>query len=288
MTASKIPSATSRDSGLGASRRECPSFPPTHGTPIVFAGRRPIGSGTAGVRESGQGPDDPDGRPACWHHGRESECRTHAARLTRDRAARRLTSIGMDAIVWNHTRAALKTIPQQSFLERFEPTRRWMDGGTPSLGLARAAVLYHLPDGSDTLTPGERFLRSNLCSRICPSEVAWIDAQCRARFSYFRVLTTTRDGLVLRDWFGDLSGRRDVEVHPEEVEEREGLRLESGQSVFARLIPYRRRHFVDHLQSEKAADPADAVKGVWSAKRDLRNRTVMLEALFENWKRRNG
>src|SRR5690349_1712650 len=138
------------------SSSECPAFPPTPGTPIVFAARRRSDARRRGVRESGQGPDDPDGRSACWHHDDAIDCETLGHRLATDRETRRLTSIGVDLLLWSHAKRALSGIPQEDFLSRFEPDRRWSDGSSPPLGLARAAVLYHLPAlATDRRTPAE-------------------------------------------------------------------------------------------------------------------------------------
>lgn len=198
---------------------------------------------------------------------------------------RRLTSIGIDTMVWIHARSAARAIPQRSFLERFEPTRRWLDGGTPPLGLARAAVLYHLPSGSPEQTAAHLFLGSKMCSRICPSEIEWLDAQLHARFSYFQVTGRQREGVVLRDWFAVLSGRRDVVVKASELGEAPAAK---GHTVFARVIPYRGEHFVDELQALSSAgagiaDPAAPPRAVWAVGRNLRDRTTMLETLFETW-----
>lgn len=268
--------------------RECPPFPPTSGTPIVFAARKGIASRRAGVRESGQEPDDPDGRGrACWHHREASDCTAYGTKLERDQEARRATSIGIDLLIWMHARRALGAVPQRSFLERFEPSRRWEDGATPPLGLCRGAVLYHLPVGEERLTAAELFEESRMRPRICPAEVEWLEAERHARFSYFEVVEMGRRGILLRDWFRSLSGRRDVLLCPDEIESES---LSPGQTAFARVVPFRRQHYVNLMQIETSSgagirDPAAPPMAVWASNHELRDRSGMVQALFETWER---
>jgi len=268
--------------------RECPAFPPTPGAPIVFAARKGFPASRAGVRESGHDPDDPDGRTrACWHHREAAECTAYGVKLELDREARRLTSIGIDLLVWMHARKALHAVPQRPFLERFEPSRRWENGATPPLGLARGAVLYHLPVGVDHLTAAELFEESKMRPRICPAEVEWLEAERRARFSFFEVVEMGRRGVLLRDWFRALSGRRDVLLRSDEIECEE---ISPGHTVFARIVPFRRQHFVNLMQIETSTragirDPAGPPMAVWSSNHELRDRSGMVHALFETWER---
>lgn len=269
--------------------RECPSFPPTPGTPIVFAARKGFPASRAGVRESGQDPDDPDGRTrACWHHREAAECTAYGVKLELDREARRLTSIGIDLLVWMHARKTLDVVPQRPFLERFEPSRRWENGATPPLGLARGAVLYHLPLGPDHGTAAELFEGSRMRPRICPAEVEWLEAERRARFSFFEVAEIGPRGVLLRDWFRALSGRRDVLVRRDEFD-RASESLLPGHTVFARIVPFRRQHYVNLMQLETSiragVDPARPPMEVWSSPHDLRDRSGMVHALFETWER---
>lgn len=267
--------------------KECPPFPPTPGTPIVFAARKGFPPLRAGVRESGQGPDDPDGRRACWHHREPEDCAALGAKLENDRETRRMTSIGLDLLVWMYARKRLRSVPQRPFLERFEPSRRWEDGATPPLGLARGAVLYHLPVAGESQTPAEMFEESLFRARICPAEREWLEAERRARFSFFEIVRVNRLGVQLRDWFRELSGRRDVLLQPEEID---GTGLTPGQTVFARVVPFRKEHYVDLMQSQASvhcgiADPAAPPRAVWSSTRPLRDRSGMVHALFETWER---
>jgi len=270
---------------VGSSER--PSFQPTSGTPIVFAARKGFPPYRAGVRESGQTPDDPDGRRACWHHREPEACAALGLKLEHDRETRRLTSIGLDLLVWMHARKRLRAVPQRGFLERFEPSRRWEDGATPPLGLARGAVLYHLPVVGESQTPAEMFEESLFRARICPSEREWLEAARRARFSFFEVMRVNRLGVLLRDWFRELSGRRDVLLRPDELE---ASGLAPGQTVFARIVPFRNDHFVDLMQSQTSVhcgivDPAAPPRAVWGSDRALRDRSGMVHALFETWER---
>lgn len=265
--------------------RECPPFPPTSGTPIVFAARKGFPPGRAGVRESGQTPDDPDGRRACWHHKESDACVALAVKLEHDRETRRMTSIGLDLLVWMHVRKRMRSVPQRPFLERFEPSRRWEDGATPPLGLARGAVLYHLPVSGESQTPAEMFEESLFRARICPAEREWLEAERHARFSFFEIVQTNRLGVLLRDWFRELSGRRDVFLRPDEIE---SAGLAPGQTVFARIVPFRNEHYVDLMQSQTSvhcgiADPSAPPRAVWASARALRDRSGMVHALFETW-----
>lgn len=231
-------------------------------------------------------PDDPDGRRACWHHKEPEGCAALGLKLENDRETRRMTSIGLDVLVWAHVRKRLQQVPQRPFLERFETSRRWEDGATPPLGLARGAVLYHLPVAGESQTPAEMFEESLFRARICASEREWLEAERRARFSYFEVVRANRLGVQLRDWFGELSGRRDVLLRPEEIDET----LAAGQTVFARIVPYRNDHYVDLLQCQTSAhcgiaDPGAPARAVWGSDRALRDRSGMVYALFETWER---
>lgn len=233
------------------------------------------------------GPDA--GGPPCWHHDERFACVALGNKLALDRETRRLTSIGLDLAVWLHARSRLGLVPQREFLARYETGRHWNGRATPPLGLARGAVLYHLPaTGADGPTPAEMFDASPLFPKICAAEREWLHAQRRARLSYYEVTATWRRGVRLRDWFGELSGRRPVWIEAGEIPERD---VAVGQTVFARLIPFRGKHYVDLLQfrtslRECVADPREAPAAVWRIGGErLRDRTGMTNELFETWKR---
>ena len=199
-----------------------------------------------------------------------------------------MTSIGVDLLVWMHAARRLKAVPQSTFLERFEPSRRWVNGATPEFGLARAAVLYHLPLAPDLPTAAEWFQETPFARRICSAEREWLECERRARFSYFEVVSADGRQVVLRDWFGSLSGRADVVIAAEELDETD---LAVGETVFTRLVRYREAHYVDLLQVDSTlraglAEPQLPAALVWaSPAAQLRDRAYMVNALFDIWTR---
>ena len=261
----------------------CRVFPPSGEAHDGFAGRDASAASGEGVRESGRDPDaPPDG--ACWRHRSREECVAFGIRLAADAEARRDTALSIELLAWLHARKHTRGVPHRAFLRKFDASRRWQSGATPAGALARAAAVHHLPLTARGDTAAESFAGSGFFPRLCPAEREWMDAERRARFSYFEVADGGRAGWVLRDFFGSMSGRREIEVA------RDALRLDAGCSVFARVVHFRGRNHVapgqwDSTLRAGVLDPALPARTVRKIGRPLRSRGAMVHALFEAWER---
>lgn len=265
---------------------ECPPFPASADDRETFAARGAEGPDATVVRESGREPDDPPDT-ACWRHRTRDECLVHAKRIAVDRETRRETSALIELCAWMHARKRIGGVPHAEFLRRFDPAARWRDGAMPATALARAAAIHHLPLEELEETPAEMFSRAAFFRRLCPGEREWMAAERRARFSYYSV--ERRDGreIVLRDFFGEMSGRRVVRVAADELGSR---RVEEGSALFARIVEFRGTNRLtpeqwDSTERAGVLDPALPARTVRRLGRPLRSRKGMVNALFEAWQR---
>lgn len=261
-----------------------PPFPPTAEDRATFSAREQIRWEAGAVRESGHVPDDPPDS-ACWRHRTREQCVLHARRIAEDRETREHASLGLDVLVWMHARKRLRAVPHREFLTRFDPAGRWRDGATPAVGLARAAVLHHLPLAGREETTADLFAGAAFWRRICPAEREWMEAERRARLSFFCVERAERTGVRLRDLFGSMSGRRDVWIPRQEIRVSG---LERGATVFARVVAFRGAMFLGSAQADSTLragvlDAALPARTVRRSGRPLRSRTGMVNALFEAW-----
>lgn len=242
-------------------------------------------SGTAMVTpEAPAVPRLADALRRCARHASPEVCRQARDRLPRVHEARRQASLAIDAHVWHHVRRRTGTIPHRPFLERFDPAGRWRDGSLPGVGLARAAVLYHLPwEGRRTLA--DRFADSGEARALCLAERAWLHAERRARISFFRVGRMWESGrLVVRDLFGP-RGDAELVLGPRDVA---AIAPEWREVLFARVVELDGTHAIDLGQvrgttESRIRDTGLPVRHVRRLGRDLRRHEEFVMALFEAW-----
>ena len=233
---------------------------PAGGTPIVWKGR------------------------FCGKHTSPDECEALGRKLERSHETRRQVSIGLDTNIWmSAVRERSGAIPHAGFLERFERSGRWRDGSTPFFGLARAAVLYHLPSWTGR-TLAEHFAETAAARALCPSEREWLVAEQRARLSFFRVKRSGFTGRIrIVDAFdrsaGEIGlGPRDYSPH----------RPVWRDTLFARVVCFRGDSYVDVMQLVTASgcgihDPLSPLRQARTGGRKLAIREERVIALFEAW-----
>lgn len=246
------------------------------------------GGGTPIVRVTPQTPEVGGGVLAplrrCSAHASPLVCAEAVRRLPRSHEARRQTALAIDAYVWHHARRRTGTIPHRGFLQRFDPGGRWQDGSLPGPGLARAAVLYHLPwEGRRTLA--DRFADTPEARTLCLAERTWLDVERRARISFFRVSRIWDSGRIsVRDLFGP---RTDAEIAL--VPRAIGPVLpEWRELLFARIVTVAETCSIDFGQVRGAResqirDHGLPVRHVRRLGRDLQRHEEFVMALFEAW-----